>query len=253
MYDEDASPASQYRERLKQQRRLRDDEIMRCAARLFAREGYEASTFKLIARAAGVSLPSVVAHFLDKEALLLQICERHLDGLMAAIERADDPDQPPRDRLDAMAVALAEAIGAAPEAHRVLAMARTTLGEARRKDLRVRERWLVALAAATLEAAAPKLAQHRDLAMPATLSLLAQLDGHAAWFRGDGPMSRADYARFVVAGSLAAVRQASHAPAAAPSTTTATDGTRHAVSRAKPTRARAKSAGVLTVPVQTGS
>src|SRR5206468_1365797 len=46
------------------------DEIIRVAARLFAEQGYAATTMKGIAEAAGLRQPSVYYWFRDKEALL---------------------------------------------------------------------------------------------------------------------------------------------------------------------------------------
>lgn len=70
------------------------DSIARSAQTLFARDGYAAVSMRQIASAAGVQAGAIYLHFADKQALLYELMEAHMDALLAAWEatpRADDP------------------------------------------------------------------------------------------------------------------------------------------------------------------
>ena len=57
------------------------------------------------------------------------------------------------------------------------------------------EREIVRLVADTLAEINPNLARTKGLLKPVTMSLFGLLNWHYMWFREDGPMSRADYAK----------------------------------------------------------
>lgn len=184
--------------------RTRREAVVQEAARLFAELGYHRASFGRIAQAAGVSQPFIVKRWLTKEALLLEICERHIDGLLLAMEQV--PPEAPLPRLEAMAVALADAVAADRTAARTLPQSGVALGATPLRDLKARQRWLLAIFIEALEATLPKLARRPDLATPAALSLLSLLTSHDLWFREAGPMSRPDYARFAVRSIVAGLR-----------------------------------------------
>ena len=68
--------------------RLRE-EIVEAARRLLLQTGdEEAVTIRAVARAVGVTPPSIYLHFADKQALLLTVCQTTFDELDEHIERA---------------------------------------------------------------------------------------------------------------------------------------------------------------------
>ena len=74
------SRASKQRRRIPRQARAQATVavIVEAAARLFRREGWEATTNR-IAETAGVSIGSLYEYFPDKQALLFAVAERHLE------------------------------------------------------------------------------------------------------------------------------------------------------------------------------
>lgn len=62
--------------------------ILKAATRLFARQGYDATTLAQIAREAGASIGSVVNFFLDKPHLALRVRDSALAHLAAAVGTA---------------------------------------------------------------------------------------------------------------------------------------------------------------------
>ena len=64
-------------------------ELVQAASRLLERDGLDAQlTLRAVAREAGVSAPSVYAHFPDLDALVIAVIEEHLRGLGQAVRRA---------------------------------------------------------------------------------------------------------------------------------------------------------------------
>jgi AcrR family transcriptional regulator len=62
---------------------LRRAEILEAAERIFVAEGYEGATIRKIADEVGVSSTALYMHFPDKGQILLEICERTFELLLA--------------------------------------------------------------------------------------------------------------------------------------------------------------------------
>jgi AcrR family transcriptional regulator len=75
-------------------------EILDAAIALIADRGDEAVSMRAIARAVGVTPPSVYLHFADKRELMLAVLEHVFADLARALEQADGG--PPRDRVRAL-------------------------------------------------------------------------------------------------------------------------------------------------------
>ena len=62
---------------------LRRAEILSAAERIFVADGYEGATIRKIADEVGVSSTCLYMHFRDKDQILLEICTRALEELLA--------------------------------------------------------------------------------------------------------------------------------------------------------------------------
>jgi AcrR family transcriptional regulator len=62
---------------------LRRAEILEAAERIFVAEGYEGATIRKIADEVGVSSTALYMHFQDKACILMEICERFFQELLA--------------------------------------------------------------------------------------------------------------------------------------------------------------------------
>lgn len=72
--------------------------IREVALRLFARHGYAAVSMRQIAREVGVQAGALYAYTPDKQALLFDLMESHMERLLASWQ--DRPDAPPLARLE---------------------------------------------------------------------------------------------------------------------------------------------------------
>lgn len=71
----------------------KQDAIVRAATTLFSRYGYRKTTVDQIAREADVAKPTLYAHFSDKDAIFVAVCQHVVDGILAAAAAAvDQPD-----------------------------------------------------------------------------------------------------------------------------------------------------------------
>ncbi len=95
------------------------EDIIRAAAEVLQRNGYEAATMKDIAAAVNLTAASLYHHFRNKDTLLLAVLELGLDAVTREIEPIIRAEQPSDKKLRAMicahVVALTEntAVGAA--------------------------------------------------------------------------------------------------------------------------------------------
>lgn len=102
------------------------DRIYRSAARLYALHGYDGTSIREIAEAAGVTKPLVHYHFESKERLFSSLLVESLDRCQCEAAAIAGRDDAAADRLRDLLRALADAARRAPEvtcfAHDVLTM-----------------------------------------------------------------------------------------------------------------------------------
>lgn len=79
--------------------RTRRDELLQAAAHLFARKGYHATSMQDIAEALDILRGSLYHHIESKEALLLELMERGVRGLLEEVLPVAEQDWPPEQKL----------------------------------------------------------------------------------------------------------------------------------------------------------
>ncbi|CUH81230.1 TetR/AcrR family transcriptional regulator [Tropicibacter naphthalenivorans] len=175
-------------------------QLLLVAAQVFATEGMEKASMSGIAKQAGVSKSLLYHYYPSKGELIYAIIIEHLDELLAAIEAADDASLPPRARLEAMVDAVLTAYQGADDAHKVQLNAGEALNAEQSAVVRERTRGIVAHFSEVIAVLHPELAgQEPRMVMPVTMSLFGMLNWVYTWFRDDGALSRADYARMATA------------------------------------------------------
>ncbi|GAB2756337.1 TetR/AcrR family transcriptional regulator [Sinomonas soli] len=162
--------------------------IRDAAVRLFFEQGYEATTLRQIASAAGLKVGSLYYHITGKEALLADLMVQVLDDLMAGVRSAAEAESTPAGRLRS-------AVGAhirfhAERAHEVFVgntELRSLSGEARALVVAKREAYEEFFGQLIDDAAASGGA---DLIDPRVhlYSLMAQAAHVAGWYRSQGRM-----------------------------------------------------------------
>jgi AcrR family transcriptional regulator len=85
----------------KKTRQLPVDEarILRVAAQLFRRKGYDSTTMQDIAGELGILKGSLYHHITSKEDLLIKILSRSVADVLAAVNAAAAADEPPKEKL----------------------------------------------------------------------------------------------------------------------------------------------------------
>jgi AcrR family transcriptional regulator len=77
-------------------------EIVRAAARLIAEDGgHDALTLRAVARAAGITAPSIYAHFADLDEVMKAVVEAQFEALVTRLRRSVTDIEDPADRLRA--------------------------------------------------------------------------------------------------------------------------------------------------------
>lgn len=158
------------------------------ARRLFARQGYAAVSMRQIAAAVGVQAGALYAYTADKQALLHDLLESHMQELLAAWQ--DDPAAPALDRLerfvrfhigfsldhpDAVFLSYMELRNLTPENFQKIARLRGRYEDALDRIL------TAGLETGQMRIDDPKLAR---------MALIAMLTGVTNWYREGGRLDR---------------------------------------------------------------
>ena len=97
------------------------DRIVKCAAELFAQQGFARTTTAQIARAAGTSDGTIFHHFATKRAILTEVGRQEGERVLALALAGVDPARPPPDP-DPLLRPLFEYARREPDAYRLFAM-----------------------------------------------------------------------------------------------------------------------------------
>ncbi len=181
--------------------------LLRKAAAVFARDGYDRASMAGLAAECGVSKALFYHYYASKEALLFDIISTHLEELVEAVEAADDAGLDPELRLERLVGALLEAYRDADAEHKLQVGTMQILPDAEQAQLKALERQLVARFAEAIRAVAPDAFAGTPLLKPVTMSLFGMLNWFYMWFREGGPVSRADYARIATRLLVGGVRE----------------------------------------------
>ncbi len=101
-------------------KRLRKEQIVAEATRLFAERGYEGASMGDLAERVGLRKASLFHHFPSKDVLYATVLTELMDGVKAAIVSAAMAEGSFAERLDALTDALTEVLSAQPYAARLL-------------------------------------------------------------------------------------------------------------------------------------
>jgi AcrR family transcriptional regulator len=169
--------------------------ILDMAASVFADQGMDKASMSQIAQAASVSKALLYHYYPSKDALIFAIIVTHLEGLEAAIEQADDPSLPPKDRLRKLVGAVLENYRGADNEHKVQLNASAALNDVQKAEIMAIERQVVKRFSAVLREINPDLdSKERPLLTPVTMSLFGMMNWVYMWFKDGGRISRDDYA-----------------------------------------------------------
>jgi len=104
----------------RKRKRLRKEEIIAEATKLFAERGYEGASMGDLAERVGLRKASLFHHFASKDVLYGTVLTQLMSGVQSAIVAAAVAEGSFADRLDALSDALTDVLGAQPYAARLL-------------------------------------------------------------------------------------------------------------------------------------
>ena len=169
------------------------------AAKLLDRNGLGKVALMDVAGAAGIPRGSAYHYFRGWNHLVAELIDAHILALHERVGDADDAyaGATPEQRLVAIAAAFLEAIRDRKAEHRVQFAALHALPAPIADGLKRKHRWLAARIGEAIAAAIPGLGERPELLVPATMSFMSLASLSTLWFREDGLLSRADYARMM--------------------------------------------------------
>ena len=171
-----------------------DDRFLDAAARLFRQKGFEATTVREIAKAAG-SLPgSLHYRYPTKAALLIDLTRRGMDADLAAVRAAIARVADPVERLRLALRARLEYLLSRDAAQVILYDWRALKGKPREEMIRLRDRYEAFWSGLVYEAAGSgRLRPDLDLKMLRFL-LLGAINSVAQWYSPRGQCGPAEVA-----------------------------------------------------------
>lgn len=172
------------------------DDILAAAARLFATQGFPATSMNQVAEACGVAKPTLYHYFEDKQALLAQICDGHVHALLALVDEVKAQQLAPEAQLRGLIKRFTRAYADAQDEHRVLTSEIKFLADAERERLLDVERRVVEEFAAALSRVRPELRTAR-LHKPLTMLLFGMINWTFTWLRPEGELSHEALATLV--------------------------------------------------------
>jgi AcrR family transcriptional regulator len=182
------------------------DQLLAAAARLFANQGYTATTMQQVAEAAGLGKATLYHYVRDKPALLAAIAGGHVARLEALVGEVAAEALPPEPHLARLIERFLRAYAHAQHEHRVLTEDVKFLPAREREALLEGQRRVVQAFADAVAALRPELAAAR-LAKPVAMLLFGMINWTFTWLRADGALTHEAMAplvtRLFVGGLLA--------------------------------------------------
>ena len=184
------------------------DEILAHAAELFARRGYPGTSMNEVAEACGMSKPALYHYVRDKERLLAEIAQGHVQRLVALVGEVAAENLPAPEHLRRLIERFVQEYASAQNAHRVLTEDVRFLEPPDRERVLADERRVIAAFAGAVAALRPDLESAR-LHKPLTMLLFGMINWMFTWVRPEGALTHEQMAPLVADlffGGLPAVR-----------------------------------------------
>jgi AcrR family transcriptional regulator len=172
------------------------EQLLAAAARLFAHQGYTATTMQQVAEAAGVGKATLYHYVRDKPALLSAIAAGHVGRLQVLVESVAAEGLAPEPHLARLIERFLQAYAHAQHEHRVLTEDVKFLPEPEREALLAGQRRVVQAFADAVLALRPDLAG-AQLAKPVAMLLFGMINWTFTWLRAEGPLTHAALAPLV--------------------------------------------------------
>ena len=165
------------------------ENVRAAAVQLFAEYGYHAAPLRNIARMAGIQAASIYYHYANKEALLVEIMETHMQQLNANLERIVREQSDPQKRLyDAIANHIRLHTSYKAEFFIIDTEIRALEGDHRRYILSLRDRYEFLLQELLRDGMERGVFRQSDVKV-SSYAVIAMCTEVATWFRPTGRLS----------------------------------------------------------------
>ena len=179
----------------------RRDSIVRVAARLYARQGFNGASVSDLAKACRTSKSLIYHYFPAKDDILYQVMAAHLDALVEAAREATLSGTPEQ-KLRALTLAFMRLYVGAQDSHKVLLNELDNLAPKPRAEVISKQRRIIATVEELIGEIRPETG---PLALPLTMLFFGMINWTHTWFRPEGRVSAeslADMAVEVMLGGL---------------------------------------------------
>src|SRR5688500_17815803 len=190
----------------------RRDSIVRMAARLYARQGFNGASVADLAKACRTSKSLIYHYFPAKDDVLYQVMAEHLDALVEAAREATLSGTA-EEKLRALTLAFMRLYVDAQDSHKVLLNELDNLAPEARSEVIAKQRRIMSTVEELIRGIRPETG---PLALPLTMLFFGMINWTHTWFRSEGRGSAdslADMAVELMLNGLSAVgRSRSAAP-----------------------------------------
>ena len=182
-------------------------QILKSAARVFAREGFDRASMTQLARECGISKANIYHYYGSKDAILFDILDSYLSGLRDLILSTDTGGLDPEARFRRVVREILNAYKGSDDEHQVQINALSALPEDQQEQLRAYQRDMVRFMSDTIRAAAPQaVGQDRARLRAITMSVFGMLNWYFMWSADADTAAREAYAELVCDLTLNGVR-----------------------------------------------
>lgn len=173
-------------------------QILKSAARVFAREGFDRASMTQLARECGISKANIYHYYDSKDAILYDILETYLRELRDLICGIELDGLSSEERLHKVVAEVLLAYQGVDDEHRVQTSGMSALPEEQQKVLRRYQRDMVEFVSSIIAENAPlAIANDGEKLRSATMSVFGMLNWYYMWNTGAGTKAREDYAAVV--------------------------------------------------------
>ncbi len=163
----------------------RREAILRAAARLYARQGFNGASVADLAKACKSSKSLIYHYFLSKEDILHQVMAAHLDALVAAATAATRGGAP-EEKFRALTRAFMRLYVGARDEHKVLLNELDNLAPGPRAEVIGKQRRIIAIVEEMIGELRPETG---PLALPLAMLFFGMINWTHTWFRAEGRVS----------------------------------------------------------------
>ncbi|KUJ80300.1 TetR family transcriptional regulator [Ruegeria marisrubri] len=173
-------------------------QILKSAARVFAKEGFDRASMTQLARECGISKANIYHYYDSKDAILFDILETYLRELRDLICGIDMEGLSAPQRLHKVVAEILLAYQGVDDEHRVQTSGMSALPEDQQKLLRGYQRDMVVFLSNIISENAPEVFKEDAAKLrSATMSVFGMLNWYYMWNSGADAAAREDYAKLV--------------------------------------------------------